>query len=199
MTGEKKKGQAIAYPAIIRILQDNLRAGNRVLEIGCGGKQYRPFILTNCNYSGLDFPESRWVQETPEIECSAENIPCADESFDFVFGVATFYMHANPSKSFKECYRVLAPGGRFIAFDYTRRTLRKIRDRSEEYAHSRTWNFSELKGELGAAGFDSDRIRDISYQADYDNHPGPLLLAFRRMRRMFRIYNASWMIVSAVK
>jgi SAM-dependent methyltransferase len=199
MMEAKKKGQAIAYPAIIRILQENLRAGDRVLEIGCGGKQYRPFLLMNCTYSGLDLPQSRWLREPPEIEGPAESIPRADGSFDFIFGVATFYMHSNPIETFRECYRLLVPGGRFVAFDYTRRTLRKLRSRSDEYSHIRTWNFSELREEICAAGFNSNLIKDISYQADYDNHPGPFMLMVRRARRLFRIYNASWMIVSAVK
>jgi len=196
---ESKKGGAAVYPAIVRILQDRLRAGDRVLEIGCGGKQYRPFLLAGCTYTGLDLPQSRWVREPPEIEGFAENIPLADASIDLVYGVSTFYMHSDPSKSFRECHRVLVPGGRFLAFDYTRRTLRKLRKRREEYAHIRTWNFSELSGELRAAGFDPKSIRDISYQVDYDNYPGPLLLLLRRMRRLLRLYNASWMIVVAVK
>lgn len=104
-------------------------SGNEtVLDIGCGGGEtlHRISQKTTAHLTGMDYsPVS--VKMTSEhnseiissgrmnvIEASVEKMPFADNYFDRIITVESFYFWKNPPENLKEVYRVLAENGIFL-------------------------------------------------------------------------------------
>lgn len=104
-------------------------SGNEtVLDIGCGGGEtlHRLSAKTTGHLTGMDYsPVS--VKMTSErnaeivssgrmnvVEASVEKMPFADNSFDRIITVESFYFWKNPPENLKEVYRVLAKNGIFL-------------------------------------------------------------------------------------
>jgi SAM-dependent methyltransferase len=189
-------GYGTTVPHVVRILQDHVQPDSRVLEIGCGVKQYRPWLPTP-HYTGLDLPDSPYVDEPPELACSAAAMPCADASFAVVFGVATFSVHDDVGASFREVHRVLRPGGLLLVFDYQRRVLEGLGRRNP--IHKIVWDFPDLRRRLAAAGFRPDAVFDISRQLDLHGDPSLVRFVARRLRRAVAESFSTWLIVAARK
>lgn len=143
------------YPFVPTIVNELLPPGGRVLEIGCGAKQYRP--LLSGEYVGLDLPDSPYLEDPPEIAGSAESIAAPDASFDVVFAVATFLIVPDIKAAFAECRRVLRPGGSLAVFDYQESVCRRLRAQDPNHRHA--WGFADLAGLLRECGFDDVRDR----------------------------------------
>ena len=94
-----------------------LPEGTRVLEIGCGGGQSRPwFQQRGMLYVGTDISKIRVWEELrqfggADVLCDAHFLPFADESFDVVYSAAVFEHLACPVRAVQEIRRVLKPGG----------------------------------------------------------------------------------------
>ena len=92
-----------------------------VLDIGCGpGDFTRAFSETGAIVTGVDFsPEmirvaqDRFPRVTFKV-ADAESLPFGDCSFDVVVGAYVVHHLARPDLAFREIYRVLRPGGRFV-------------------------------------------------------------------------------------
>jgi ubiquinone/menaquinone biosynthesis C-methylase UbiE/uncharacterized protein YbaR (Trm112 family) len=95
----------------------NLPRGSRVLEIGCGGGQARPWVKSlGFEYVGVDVSTVRvfeWLQQYggPDLLCDAHRLPFASDQFDVVYCAAVFEHLAFPHLAAQEIYRVLKPGG----------------------------------------------------------------------------------------
>lgn len=97
-----------------------LPRGRRVLEIGCGGGQCRPWFRgLGHEYVGVDVSVTRvhdWLREFggPDLLCDAHFLPFADQSFDVVYCAAVTEHLACPALAAAEALRVLRPGGLFL-------------------------------------------------------------------------------------
>jgi arsenite methyltransferase len=105
----------------------NLRGGESVLEIGCGGGFYAfeagQFVgsaghVTAIDISAdqIDAARKRCV-ELPWVECQIANateLPQGDRELDAVYSVQVLEYVADLGKALREIQRVLRPGGRFI-------------------------------------------------------------------------------------
>lgn len=109
-------------------LTDEIEAGVKVLDVGCGNALILPFVLKKgAFYYGLDVAENlieiargRYAKEIEEGKASlvvgeASKLPFADAEFDFVISFAV--LHHLPSeeirkKFFDEIWRVLRPRGK---------------------------------------------------------------------------------------
>lgn len=98
-----------------------IRHGGHVLDIGCGpGDFTRAFSETGAIVTGVDFsPEMIRVAQDrfPSVTfkvADAESLPFGDCSFDVVVGAYVVHHLARPDLAFREIYRVLRPGGRFV-------------------------------------------------------------------------------------
>jgi SAM-dependent methyltransferase len=146
------------YDFVVRETRRHLTDASTSLDIGCGGKQYRRFLPGR--YIGLDLPSSPYLVEPPELAGSAEAIELPDRSIDLVFGVGVFYMIADVRAAFRECRRVLKPGGRLLIFDYQKQELDRLWDAKREPKHR--WVFADLHHILCDAGFVASAVRDVT-------------------------------------
>lgn len=163
----------------------------RILEVGCGDKGFRQLLPGT--YVGLDLPDSPYLEEAPDLAGSAEQIPADDETFDLVFGVAVFVLIGDVDRAFRECLRVLKPGGHLLVFDYQKAVGEQLA-RSDPDRHRRAWDAAELCGRIRAAGFAD--VRDRSSLVDTADGPSLALLARRRVRRAMGGVG-TWLIVEA--
>ena len=116
------------------LLKRYVRAGDRVLDLGCGNGRLRLiFQDVNVDYTGADN-----CQNFIELAGSSQDfklpkqkfilsemfdLPFADNSFDAIFCIAAF--HHLPGKSLRfaalaEMKRVLKPGGRLVMTNWNR-------------------------------------------------------------------------------
>ena len=102
----------------------DLRPEDRVMDLGCGaGWATRLLARESGSVVGLDVADEmiRMARETSRefgnvryVVGSASRIPEADDSFDRVLSVESFYYYADQGLALKEIFRVLAPGGRLF-------------------------------------------------------------------------------------
>lgn len=110
----------------IRVL-DRLepRAGERILDIGCGTGRLTSEITRRagvCEVVGTDRSWAMVVQAHAHYADVAEfaqadgvSLPFPDSSFHAVFSTATFHWIKDHDRLFGEIYRVLKPGGRLVS------------------------------------------------------------------------------------
>lgn len=117
-----------------------------VLDIGCGTGTFTK-IMDDFGFrcSGLDIsPNLIKIAEKkyPHIYFKigdAENLPFESDSFDAVLLSGIIHHLPDPSKCAKEVFRILKPGGVFIAFDPNRKNpfMWIYRDRSSPFYSSK--------------------------------------------------------------
>lgn len=105
-----------------------IQENDRILDIGCGGgmtlkrmsEQAKQGHLTGVDYSSVSVQESKKLNETDVksgkmdiIEASVEAMPFADDTFDKIITVESFYFWPDPAENLKEVYRVLKKEGIF--------------------------------------------------------------------------------------
>ena len=134
MEAEKHYGQA--YPHIAQILSRYSCENLISIEIGCGSKPYSPFI--NGIYYGTDIRGAIYEGEAADIFCSGESLPFRDSSIDLVFTVHTLYLINDCQRVFKEVYRVLRPGGKFLVLDYNWHVSRRLQKTENGHKHNFT-------------------------------------------------------------
>jgi ubiquinone/menaquinone biosynthesis C-methylase UbiE len=95
-------------------------AGKRLLDIGCGPTGSLEWANNAAERIGVD-PLAKeylwlgaWKQKMKYLPVSAEELPFADEHFDFIFSFNALDHVEDLEASCKEISRVLAPDGHFI-------------------------------------------------------------------------------------
>ena len=106
-----------------------IQEDDRVLDIGCGGgatlhrmaEKVTSGHVTGVDYSDVSEETSRRNNEKnissgkmDVLEGSVENLPFADDSFDKIITVESFYFWPDPQENLKEVRRVLKKGGTFL-------------------------------------------------------------------------------------
>jgi ubiquinone/menaquinone biosynthesis C-methylase UbiE len=99
---------------------------DRVLDLGCGtgwASRRLARMVPEGEVVGIDVADemlrraeqaSSGIANVRYLWGSAEKIPAADNSFDKVLSVESFYYYADQGKALDELRRVIAPGGRLF-------------------------------------------------------------------------------------
>lgn len=133
-------GTARLADAIIRL--GHFPAGVRIADLGCGSGVFAN-LLQKSGYRvvGLDLSRKllalgRTRHPLVEfVEGDVERLPFADAEFDGVVLGGVIHHLPDPARCAAEVYRVLRPGGTFVAFDPNRRNpmMYLYRDRSSPF------------------------------------------------------------------
>jgi ubiquinone/menaquinone biosynthesis C-methylase UbiE len=180
----------------VRLAQ--LKRGSRVADLGCGSGVFTD-LLHKQGYSpvGLDIsPKLIALGRTkyPDIEFlegDVENLPFPPASLDGVLLSGLVHHLPDPSRCAAEVFRVLKPGGSFVAFDPHRMNpyMYLYRDRSSPFYSSvgvteneRPVLASRIAGVFRQSGFTvgTDYISDLNYR----------YLASSKMLWLLPAYNA---------
>jgi ubiquinone/menaquinone biosynthesis C-methylase UbiE len=108
-------------------LQRHSGKGDTVLDLGCGPGRFRKSVIGY--YVGLDITTDDYQDGSRrliDVVASARFLPFQDSVFDLIFTVASFHLFSGPVLCLKEIYRCLKSGGKFVCFDYTRKTLERF-------------------------------------------------------------------------
>ena len=148
--------------------------GRSVLEIGCGERQCDRFLTArNFSYVGVDV-DHRGIG--PNLFADAHNLPFKSDTFDIAFSMAVYQHLANPIQAAKEAFRVLKPGGMYLA---TAAFVYGWTDRASFFHMSH----AGLLMILTYAGFDNVRVwPDWRYSASIPNmsFASPMARPWRR-------------------
>lgn len=82
----------------------------RVLDYGCGGSPYRP-LFPAARYARADLPNTPQIDFIIRPDC---RIDADNGQFDLILSTQVLEHVANPAAYLRECFRLLAPGGRLF-------------------------------------------------------------------------------------
>ena len=130
-----KFGVGGAHPGGIELTKKIVRTKNidnnsRILDIGCGTGQTAAYLANEYGaiVTGIDIhpimiekAKKRMKNERLPVEilqCSIENVPLQDDTFDFVLSESVLSFVDKPT-ALSEIYRLLKDGGQLIAIEFT--------------------------------------------------------------------------------
>jgi SAM-dependent methyltransferase len=120
--------RSLIDPATKHYLRRYTGFGCRCLEIGCGSGQYR-FVVEG-EYLGVDLGANDYkegIPSSPDLLADAFHLPFRNESFDLIFYAAVVLYFAKASDAIREACRVLRGGGELLIFDYSWKTVERLR------------------------------------------------------------------------
>jgi SAM-dependent methyltransferase len=107
------------FAALKKVMDRYITEGCRVFDVGCGNKPFERYVRTLVQndapeyYTGCDVVQSS--EQKVDIICSATDIPASSSAFDVVLCTQVMEHVFDHNKIFAEAYRLLRPGGVFIA------------------------------------------------------------------------------------
>ena len=128
----------------------------KVLDIGCGRQPLRAFLNADCEYLGLDYPETGDPYETrPAVHGDAQRLPFPDGTFDTVVCLEVLEHVPNPDAALQEASRVLKPEGHLLL---STPFLYPIHDAPNDY---RRWTWLGLKAMARSSGLRVVSLRTL--------------------------------------
>ncbi|MFF2177757.1 class I SAM-dependent methyltransferase [Lysinibacillus sp. NPDC058147] len=124
-----------AHPGGINLTKEifkteNINRHSRILDVGCGTGQTAAYLAEEykAKVTGIDI-NSEMVAKAKRrmknnrlpvkiIECSIEQVPLPDHTFDFIISESVLSF-VNKPNALKEIFRLLKKDGRFIAIEFT--------------------------------------------------------------------------------
>ena len=183
---------------IHRLLLKATTNETRTLDLGCGPGRFKTSVRGI--YVGLDITAEDYhpgLKRTTDVVASARFLPFKSHSFHLIFAVASFSLFPGPVLCLKDIYRSLRPGGRFVCFEYTWKTLEKFVQPyydSNIPCHS-VWTGRQLAKLFRIAGFQDTKwwVPDTGGGKAKVGHLLSLLY------RYFHDYREGWWVVEGKK
>jgi sarcosine/dimethylglycine N-methyltransferase len=166
-----------------------LDAGDRVLDVGCGGGTTARWLAAtvNCHVYGIDLSEvkvdraRKAAAADPRCQfrvASAAGLIFGDGDFTAAWSQAAMYQMLDRTAVLREIYRVLRPGGRLVFDDLTTPAPRKevtAQGDSMRWVYDRllfrpTWSLPEYRDQLSAAGFVVREAVDLTPHLRWSYH-----------------------------
>ena len=174
------------------------KSGDRVADLGCGSGVFTDLLRRHgCVPTGLDISPKlielgrRKYPGIEFLEGDAENLPFPDASFDGVLLAGIVHHFPEPARMAAEVYRVLRPGGHFVAFDPNRMNpfMYLYRDRSSPLYSSVgvTENERPVLAREAAATF---QAAGFTVRTEYLSNLRYRYVASARVRWLLPLYNA---------
>jgi SAM-dependent methyltransferase len=186
---------ALLIETAVRLLQ--LERGARIADLGCGSGIFSS-MLRDAGYvpSGLDISPKlielarRNYPGIEFLEGDVENLPYPAASLDGLVLMGIVHHFPDPAPCAQEAFRVLRPGGRFVAFDPNRMNpfMYLYRDRSSPFysdvgvtKNERPVLAREVRATFERAGFaaTSHYLSGLTYR----------YVASESTRRLLPVYN----------
>lgn len=165
-----------AYLSELAAVKSLLPAGKGV-EIGAGGGRFaKPLGIVDGVEPSFAMREVAKKRELNFLDGVAENLPLADQSFDFALFVTAFCFVDSPEKALQEVARILKPGGAvLIAFIDKSSELGKQyearKETSKYYQFAKFFSCGELQDLLGKQGFEIKEIAQTLFENTEDIQP----------------------------
>ena len=129
-------------------------ARRSVLDIGCADRWAERVLGADCDYVGLDYPDtgSRLYSARPDVFADAASLPFAAERFDTVLLLEVLEHLREPAAALREIGRILVGGGRILM---TVPFLYPVHDAPHDYQR---YTRHGLERDLADAGFEAIEI-----------------------------------------
>jgi SAM-dependent methyltransferase len=126
-----------------------------ILDYGCGGSPYRS-LFPNSEYKRADFVE---MDDLDYVIGGDSRVDERDSTFDLILSTQVAEHVTNPFIYFRECYRLLRPGGSLICT-----THGTYPDHGCPYDFQR-WTADGLERDVRAVGFSIERTLKLTTNA----------------------------------
>jgi ubiquinone/menaquinone biosynthesis C-methylase UbiE len=147
------------YESELEAVRHFIPVNKKGIEIGIGtGRFAIPFAIKEGVEPSASMQEFALQKGLKVYEGTAEELPLADESYDFASMVTNICFVNDIGKAFKEVKRILKPGGSFIIGLVDKNSplgkiYEKMKERNKFYHIATFYSVDEVKDYLGSKGF----------------------------------------------
>ncbi|MGN5162758.1 malonyl-ACP O-methyltransferase BioC [Aeromonas dhakensis] len=177
--------QEVGQALLVRMSAAGMHEGGCGLDLGCGTGFFLPALAGRCSeLTGLDLAPGMLAQAAlrgsgARLLCGdAEQLPFADETFDWVFSSLALQWCERPAQAFAELHRVLKPGGRLLFSTLLAESLWQLREAwrtVDECDHvNRFLSLPQLQHAIAAGGFVAPALESLTWSLGYPELNGLL-------------------------
>ncbi len=172
--------------------------GHRVADLGCGSGVFTDLLhRRGCRVTGVDLSPKlialarRNYAGIEFLEGDVEHLPFPPSSFDGVLLSGLVHHLPDASRCAAEVFRILRPGGRFVAFDPNRMNpfMWIYRDHSSPF-YSRNGVTPNERPVVASLVAETFRAAGFKVETDYLSNLHYRYIASARLRWLLPIYNA---------
>jgi len=160
----------LAYVSELRAIRELLPETGEGLEVGVGTGRFAAPLGVRVGVEPSHAMGQLAIERGVQVRFGvAENLPCADSSFDYLLLIVSVCFLDDVYLSLREAFRVLTPGGCILIGFIDRvsplgKTYEELRDHNVFYREATFFSTDELAFYLSQAGFDEFVFRQTIFQ-----------------------------------